>query len=99
MTRRLLSVLLLLSASCAETDPSSPPDCDALAAHVADLRVESRVARAPERDRDQHRAALIRALGPELRAACAGMTDDERTCRYGATTLEDLTRCTSETSR
>ena len=83
--------VLFLFAACAAHDP--PLDCDSLVAHLAGIQVAERIAQAPERDREQHREALVGVLAPAMRDACAQASARKRACLGAATTATELATC------
>lgn len=69
--RRTLFLLVLAFVGCDADDASTPAvSCDELVAHEIEPRIEAHLDRAPEADREAHRAALVAALTPTLVAEC-----------------------------
>jgi hypothetical protein len=88
-----VTALVVLGAACAPPESPSGDDCSSLSTHAAELRAEARAARSPERDRAQHRAALVAAIVPALRNACERLSAAGRECVRAASTVQQLNAC------
>ena len=95
MARRpsVLFAALAVAGCTATSQPPATASCGELAQHAIDLRVERRLDRVPEADRDAHRAAMAGTLQPAYVAACERMSASERGCWRDASTADDLSRC------
>jgi hypothetical protein len=69
--RRSPLLLALALVGCNADDTSTlAVSCDEIVALEVEHRLEAHVGRAPEADREAHRAALVDALTPTLLAEC-----------------------------
>lgn len=96
---RALFALVLLSFGCAgdDTQPTvHGTPCSRLRDHLVELRLDG-VTGTPD-EMEQHRAAMIQALGNDFLASCqTSMTSSQIACATGALDLTAASDCSDAT--